>query len=151
MSMKHPAKEATPEPSVFTGFVVQASVPLLGLVLIEIVTGLPETRLLNASLIVTAGCVAQTALSPPPPGCVEKLAVAGPAALTEIVEEFDVFVPSVTSLAVTVLDPAVFNVTENVLVPPTRAALAGRVALASEDVIEIVWVELTGFQFASTA
>src|SRR3954471_17771414 len=59
--------------------------------------------------------------------------------------------PSLESVAVTVFEPAVFAVTEKVLVPATRAALAGSAAFASELVIAIVSVEVTGFQFASTA
>ena len=49
-------------------------------------------------------------------------------------------------------EPAVFNVTENVFVPETRAALDGRVAAPSLDVIATVGVALvTTFQYASTA
>ena len=59
--------------------------------------------------------------------------------------------PFVLSVAVKVAVPAVFGVTENVLVPATSAALAGRLAFASELVIAIVSVEVTGFQLASTA
>src|SRR3954449_11012243 len=59
--------------------------------------------------------------------------------------------PSLESVAVTVALPAVFAVTEKVLVPATRAALAGSAAFASELVIAIVSVEVTGFQLASTA
>ena len=47
--------------------------------------------------------------------------------------------------------PAVFGVTESVLVPATSAAFAGRLALASVEVMPTVSVELTTFQFASTA
>ena len=47
--------------------------------------------------------------------------------------------------------PAVFGVTEKVLVPATSAALLGSVAFGSVDVMPTVSVELTGFQFASTA
>lgn len=54
--------------------------------------------------------------------------------------------PLVTSEAVTVALPAVLAVTEKVLEPAESAALAGRVALASELVIRMVWVELTMFQ-----
>ncbi len=64
---------------------------------------------------------------------------------------FAVIAPFVMSVAVKVFDPAVFGVTEKVLVPVTSAALAGSVALASVDVIPTVSVELTRFQFASTA
>src|SRR6266581_7003428 len=63
-----------------------------------------------------------------------------------------VFVLSVTSLAVTVALPAVFKVTEKVLVPLTNAALAGKTALVSEAVSLTVSVTvLIKFQFASTA
>src|SRR5947207_2498407 len=63
-----------------------------------------------------------------------------------------VLVPSVTSLAVTVLLPAVFKLTLKVRVPATSAALAGRTALASEEVIPTVSLTVvTGFQLASTA
>ena len=65
---------------------------------------------------------------------------------------FAVFVLSVTSLAVTVTLPADFAVTVKVFVPLTRAALAGKTALASEDVIRAVSVTvLIKFQLASTA
>src|SRR5436305_1617827 len=55
------------------------------------------------------------------------------------------------SVAVKVALPAVLAVIENVLVPATSAALAGSAAFASELVIATVSVEVTGFQFASTA
>src|SRR6476469_4858995 len=55
------------------------------------------------------------------------------------------------SVAVKVLEPAVMGVTERVLVPATSAVFAGRVALASVEVMPTVSVELTGFQLASTA
>ena len=55
------------------------------------------------------------------------------------------------SVAVKVFEPAVFGVTERVLVPATSAVFAGRVALASVEVMPTVSVEVTGFQFASTA
>ena len=55
------------------------------------------------------------------------------------------------SVAVNVAVPAVFGVTEKVLVPATSAAFAGRPAFASELEIATVSVEVTGFQFASTA
>src|SRR5206468_346233 len=62
---------------------------------------------------------------------------------------FGVLVPSSASEAVNVWPPPVFRVTLKVLVPPTRAALAGIEALGSEDVIEAESViELTRFQFA---
>ena len=51
-----------------------------------------------------------------------------------------VLVPSVISVAVTVQLPAVFKVTLRFLVPATNAALAGKVALASLEVIPTVWV-----------
>src|SRR3954463_7567156 len=59
--------------------------------------------------------------------------------------------PSLESVAVTVFEPAVFAVTEKVLVPATRAALAGSAAFASELVIAIVSVEVTGLQLPPTA
>jgi len=62
-----------------------------------------------------------------------------------------VFVPSVMSVAVTVALPAVFKVTLNALVPETRAALAGKVAIGSLEVMPTVWFVLTTFQFTSTA
>jgi hypothetical protein len=58
--------------------------------------------------------------------------------------------PLVLSVAVTVAGAAVFAVTEKVFVPATSAALLGRAAFASLEVIAIVSVELTTFQFAST-
>ncbi len=64
---------------------------------------------------------------------------------------FAVIAPFVTSVAVKVAVPAVFGVMLNVFVPATSAALAGRPALASVDVIWIVSVALTTFQFKSTA
>src|SRR5438093_533299 len=57
----------------------------------------------------------------------------------------------VTSDAVTVALPAVLNVTLKLFVPPTSAALAGRAALASLEVIATVSLVLTTFQLASTA
>jgi len=62
-----------------------------------------------------------------------------------------VLVPSVISVAVAVQLPAVFKVTLKVRVPATSAALAGKVALASLEVMPTVWVLLTKFQLASTA
>ena len=56
----------------------------------------------------------------------------------------------VTSEAVSVAVPAVFKVVLNTLVPLTRAALAGRAALGSLEVIATVSLILTTFQFAST-
>ena len=64
---------------------------------------------------------------------------------------FAVIAPFEMSDAVNVDEPAVFGVIENVLVPATRAAFAGSVALASVEVMPTVSVELTTFQFASTA
>ena len=55
------------------------------------------------------------------------------------------------SVAVKVFEPAVFGVTERVLVPATSAVLAGSVALASVEVMPTVSVEETTFQLASTA
>lgn len=62
-----------------------------------------------------------------------------------------VLVPSVISVAVMVAVPAVLSVTLNVCVPPLSAALAGKVALLSLEVMPTVSVALTRFQFASTA
>src|SRR2546422_143294 len=64
---------------------------------------------------------------------------------------FAVMPPLVISVAVTVAVPPVFSVTLNVFVPATSAAFAGKVALASDEVIPTVSVELTTFQAASTA
>ena len=49
-----------------------------------------------------------------------------------------VLVPSVRSVAVTVQLPTVLNVTLKVFVPATNAALAGRVALESLEVMPTV-------------
>src|SRR3989454_5767998 len=63
-----------------------------------------------------------------------------------------VFVPSVLSVAVTVRLPADFRVILNVFVPATKAALAGRTALLSEEVIPTMSVTFViRFQLASTA
>src|SRR5262249_43202099 len=63
-----------------------------------------------------------------------------------------VLVPSLASLAVTVRAPELFRVTLNSCVPPTNAPFAGKVALASDEVIATVSMTLeTTFQFASTA
>src|ERR1043166_2390578 len=62
-----------------------------------------------------------------------------------------VLVGSVLSAAVTVALPAVFMVILKVFVPATNAALAGNVALLSEEVIPTVSLALTRFQLASTA
>ena len=62
-----------------------------------------------------------------------------------------VIAPLLMSVAVKVFEPAVFGVTESVLVPATSAVLAGSVALASVEVMPTVSVELTRFQLASTA
>ena len=60
--------------------------------------------------------------------------------------------PSVTSLAVTVRLPVVWRVTLKVPLPETSAALAGKLALLSEELIPMVSATvLTRFQFASTA
>src|SRR6059036_2119805 len=64
---------------------------------------------------------------------------------------FAVMAGVVISLAVTVQFPAVFSVTLKALVPATRAAFPGRPAPPSLEVIPTVSVELTTFQFASTA
>jgi hypothetical protein len=62
-----------------------------------------------------------------------------------------VTVVCVVSDAVTVQVPAVLLVRLKVLVPVTRAALAGRVALASLEEIATVSLVLNRFQLASTA
>ena len=59
--------------------------------------------------------------------------------------------PSVTSVAVTVVGPPVSGVTENVRLPATSAAEGGRRAAASDELIATVCVEATGFQWASVA
>ena len=64
---------------------------------------------------------------------------------------FAVLVPSVWSVAVTVEEPAVTSTIEKVLVPATRAAGIGGVALPSLVLRATVSVALTGFQLASTA
>src|SRR5262249_21397977 len=69
---------------------------------------------------------------------------------------FAVFDPSLASLAVTVAQggpaQAVLRVTLKVCVPPTSAALDGRTALVSDEVIATMSVALViKFQFASTA
>src|SRR5437588_317878 len=64
---------------------------------------------------------------------------------------FAVINPLLMSVAVKVAVPAVLAVTENVFVPATSAALTGSAAFASELVIATVSVEVTRFQFASTA
>ena len=56
----------------------------------------------------------------------------------------------VTSDAVTVALPAVFSVTLKLLLPLTRAALAGEAALGSLEVIATVSLVFTTFQLAST-
>ena len=59
---------------------------------------------------------------------------------------------SLTSLAVTVRAPAVWSAMLKAWLPPARTALAGRTALASDEVIPTVSVALViKFQFASTA
>src|SRR5436190_17874880 len=55
------------------------------------------------------------------------------------------------SVAVSVWEPAVLRVTLTVRVPADSAPLAGSRTLESLEVIPIVWVELTTFQFSSTA
>ena len=65
---------------------------------------------------------------------------------------FGVLAPSVLSVAVVVRLPADLRVTLKVFVPATRAALAGRTALLSEEVMPMVSVAFViRFQFASTA
>jgi hypothetical protein len=75
-----------------------------------------------------------------------------PAALTVMVGlVFGVLAPFVISEAVSVWPPAVPNVTLYDCVPLTSAAFAGNVAVPSLDVMPTTSVELTRFQFASTA
>ena len=63
-----------------------------------------------------------------------------------------VLVPSVISVVVTVRLPPVFIVMLKVPLPELSAALAGRAALPSLEVMPTVWVTLvTAFQLASTA
>ena len=63
-----------------------------------------------------------------------------------------VLLPSLTSVAVTVRLPAVLHVTLKVPLPEFRAALPGKSALASEEVMPTVSITvLTRFQLASTA
>ena len=57
----------------------------------------------------------------------------------------------VTSEAVTVQAPAVLLVKVKVPVPPTSAALAGKIALGSVEVMVAVSLVLITFQLASTA
>jgi hypothetical protein len=64
---------------------------------------------------------------------------------------FEVLVPSLISLVVTVKEPAVFKVIVNDLEPAISAALAGRPAFPSLEVMPQVCVLLTMFQEASTA
>jgi len=65
---------------------------------------------------------------------------------------FELFEPSVTSLAVTVALPAVMNVTLKDFVPAASTALDGRTAFTSEEVTATVSVAVfTRFQLASTA
>src|SRR5439155_17364640 len=75
-----------------------------------------------------------------------------PAAATVMAElVFAVLLPSLASLAVTVRLPVVLSVTLKFFVPATSAALEGRMALASDEVIATESVLLTTFQLASTA
>src|ERR1041384_6384450 len=63
-----------------------------------------------------------------------------------------VFAPFVMSVAVTVRPPAVLSVTLKVFVPELNAALAGKTALVSLEVMPTVSVAvLTTFQKSSTA
>src|SRR5258706_14621488 len=65
---------------------------------------------------------------------------------------FEAFDGCVTSDAVSVCAPAVFNVTLKVFVPATSAVLPGNVAIASEDVSATWSVTLVStFQQSSTA
>ena len=57
----------------------------------------------------------------------------------------------VTSEAVTVALPAVLSVTLKLLVPPTNAALAAKLAFASLELMATVSLVFTTFQLASTA
>ena len=52
-----------------------------------------------------------------------------------------VFVPSVTSVAVTVVGPPVWSVTVNVWTPATRAAFGGSTAAGSDEVMATMSVE----------
>ena len=75
-----------------------------------------------------------------------------PAALTGIAVLVPLAMPvCVVSEAVTVALPPVFSVTLKAFVPPESAALAGKIAFASLDVIATVSLVLIKFQFASTA
>ena len=65
------------------------------------------------------------------------------------VPRFASFVPSVTSVAVTVNDPSDPKVKLNTRSPLARAAFAGRVALPSLDVIATTSFVTTGFQNSS--
>src|SRR5947207_3063849 len=77
-------------------------------------------------------------------------AAPGPTVMAGLV--LAVFVPSVASMAVTVAVPAVLSVKVKLLVPATSAAVGGRVAAVSLEVIATVSVTVpTTFQFASTA
>src|SRR5439155_268687 len=89
------------------------------------------------------------AVSPGTSSC----SLANPAALTVIDGlVFALLVPSLLSLAVAVALPAVLRVTLKVFVPATRAALTGKAAFESEDVMAAVSLTvLTRFQLASTA
>ena len=63
-----------------------------------------------------------------------------------------VLAPSVMSVAVSVREPEVFNVTLRVFVPLTSAEFDGNVAFGSDEVMPTVSLAvLTTFQFASTA
>src|SRR5437870_2739494 len=85
------------------------------------------------------------------PGITTWSGVIAPALMVVAGLVFAVLDPSVESVAVPVAVPAVLAVTEKVFVPATSAAFAGSTAFASELVIATVSVEVTGFQFASTA
>ena len=56
---------------------------------------------------------------------------------------FAVFVPSVTSVAVTVVEPPVRAFTLNVCAPATRAAFGGSTAAGSDEVMATTSVEET--------
>src|SRR5436309_5184817 len=63
-----------------------------------------------------------------------------------------VLLPSEASEAVTVWLPAALNVMAKLFVPDTSAALAGKMALVSEQLtLAVSLIVLTRFQFASTA
>ena len=71
-----------------------------------------------------------------------------------VIEELapEALVASLRSMAVAVRAPAVLQIKLKLPVPPDKDALAGRVALASDETIPTVSVTFAiGFQLASTA